>query len=384
VKVDLVDGVDCVDPEAWNRLAGEDDPFAEHAFLKTLEESGCVGEGTGWRPTHVLVREGARLVGALPLYAKDHSYGEFIFDFAWAHAAHRLRARYYPKLVSMAPFTPATGRRLLVAEDADRAAVIAAIARGAREAADRSGASSIHFLFLSAQEQAELAGHGFLPRLSYQFHWRNQGYGSFDEYTDRFRAKARKELRRERARVAALGLEIRVVEGRDLDVAEWRALEGFYRDTCARYGMPPYLNADFFSIARRRLAHRIVAALALEGGRPVAGSLNFEKGGHLYGRTWGALAQFEGLHFELCYHRLIERCIARGLSHFEAGAGGLHKLRRGLLPSAIHSAHWIRHPTLAAAVAEFLPRETAAVRAEMDALSPHGPFRREAHSAPAS
>lgn len=366
-----------IDADAWDALATDDDPFADHAFLRALETSGSVGPGTGWEPVHVTVWDAKRLVGALPLYVKHHSYGEYIFDWSWASAAERAGIRYYPKLVSMAPFTPATGTRLLCARDVDRAAVADAVVRGVFAAQTEVRASSVHLLFLREDERALFLAHGpFMARLSTQFHWHNDGYASFDDFLGRFRSALRKQVHRERRRVRESGLDVRVLEGGELGDAEWNALAGFYFDTCQRRGSGPYLTRAFFDALRRTHAARVVAALAYRGRVPVAGTLNFQKGRHLYGRYWGATEEQPGLHFELCYYRLIERAIAQGLTRFEAGAQGTHKLRRGLMPAEVHSAHWIGHSALGRAVAEFLPREAESVREENASLALHGPFRR--------
>lgn len=367
-----------IDPHAWDGLVGDDDPFVEHAFLQALEKSETVGGDSGWLPTHVTVWDSDRLVGALPLYEKDHSYGEFIFDWAWADAAMRLGIRYYPKLVSMVPVTPATGRRLLVADGADRATVVEHLMDGVFDAAERIGASSVHLLFLTEEERSDVAGRQELrPRLSQQFHWHNEGYESFEDFLGRFRSSMRKQVRRERRRVRESDLHIRVLSGTELGDPEWRALRRFYLDTCAKRGSPPYLTQGFFDELRETLAHRVVAALAFRHGVPVAGTLNFEKGGALFGRYWGCDEEHEFLHFELCYYRLIERAIDRRMERFEAGAQGMHKLRRGLMPSAIHSMHWIRDPLLKRAVDEYLPREAFAVQRQMHELHAHGPFHRQ-------
>jgi len=377
VRIRLLDGLTSVDPDAWDALTGDDDPFVEHAFLLALEASGSVGEGTGWVPMHVTAWEGERLVGALPLYEKDHSYGEYIFDWSWADAAMRCGVRYYPKLVSMVPVTPATGRRLLVADGVDRTAVVGGLLEGVLEAADQTGASSAHLLFLEGAEKDEvIAASPFRPRLTQQFHWHNEGYGSFDDFIGRFRSSMRKQVKRERRKVAESGLAVRVLTGPELGDEEWAVLPRFYRDTCHRKGSHPYLTRAFFDQLRQRVAHRVVVAMAYHEGRPVAASLNFEKGAHLYGRYWGCTEEWEMLHFELCFYRLIERAIDRGMRRFEAGAQGMHKLRRGLLPTPIHSAHWIRDPALARAVGEYLPREAMAVQIQLEELAAHGPFRR--------
>jgi predicted N-acyltransferase len=385
VRIEIHAGLGEVDPVAWDALTGPDDPFVEHAFLRTLETSGSVGPGTGWEPVHVTVWDDRALVAALPLYLKAHSYGEFIFDFQWAHAATRARIPYYPKLVAMVPFTPVTGRRLLLAEGRDPAPLVQALLAGARAVADEADASGIHLLFLTAAERDLVAADPhYLPRLSCQYHWHHAGERSFDDYLGRMRSEARKNVRKERRRAVEGGLRIRTLTGPELGDREWAALDHFYRDTCRRKGSEAYLAPGFFERLRRTPAvSRVVAVLAYAGDEPVAGTIDFEKGRHLYGRYWGSLDRYDALHFELCYYRLIERAIERGHTRFEAGAQGTHKIKRGLVPSEVHSAHWLRAPALAAAVADHLPREAEAVREEMRALSTLSPFRREGEERPA-
>ena len=377
MRVRFLESLDAIDPEAWNALTGADDPFVEHGFLSTLERSGSVGAGTGWEPIHVSIWDGEALVAALPLYVKDQSYGEYIFDWGWADAAHRAGLPYYPKLVSMVPFTPATGRRFLTAPGGDREALVGELLAGAREAADRRGASSIHLNFLSDDERALANAHGFLSRRTMQFHWHAAGDTTFDDFLGRFRSSMRKKTRKERRRVEDAGLEIRVLSGEDLTVEHWETMRRFYRDTCMRKGAIPYLTNGFFDRAAESLGHRAVIAMAFDEGEPVAASLAFEKGAHLYGRYWGCSEDYDMLHFELCYYQLIERAIEQGMNRFEAGAQGTHKLRRGLMPVPIHSAHWLRHPALAEAVAEFLPQEAMATERQIESLQEHGPFRRD-------
>ncbi|MBW2461933.1 MAG: N-acetyltransferase [Deltaproteobacteria bacterium] len=373
-----------IDADAWDALAGDDDPFVDHAFLQALEESGSVGAETGWMPCHLTVWDDAgELVGALPFYEKSHSYGEYIFDWAWADAAMRIGLPYYPKLVSMTPLTPATGRRVLFRRGPDSGGIVAALVSGALEMARSIEASSIHFNFLEKEERDALIVHPeLMPRLTQQFHWHNDGYGCFDDFLAALRSPNRKQIRKERRRVKEANLEVRVKRGPDLDERDWRALAHFYRDTCRRKGSFPYLTTRFFELLPERLGHRVVAALAYEGSRPVAGTLNFEKGAHLYGRYWGSESDYDMLHFELCYYQLIERAIDRGLTRFEAGAQGMHKLKRGLMPSPIHSVHWVRHPVLAGAVAEFLPREAHGTAMQIEELGERGPFKRTEQKSP--
>jgi predicted N-acyltransferase len=361
-------------------LCDEDDPFIEHGFLSALEESGSTGRRAGAVPRFVLAKEAGRLVGAVPLYLKTNSYGEFIFDWGWANAAHRSGLAYYPKLVAAIPFTPATGQRVLVARDVDddHAGVIRArLLEGVRDVAQQERASSIHVLFCREDELPALRAAGLTPRLSMQFHWHNRPqrpYRDFDDYLGEFKSRHRKQVRHERAVAAGHGLRFETRSGTELTDVDWQALRAFYEANAAKHGGMEYLTAAFFDIARATYAHRVVATLAYREDTPVAGTLNFEKGRHLYGRYWGCHADYSMLHFELCYHRLIERAIARGATRFEAGAQGEHKLKRGLVPSYTHSAHWIRHAGLAAAVNDYIVAEADAVRTEAAALSAESPF----------
>lgn len=334
-------------------------------------------------PRFVLVRDAGRLVGALPLYLKTNSYGEFIFDWAWASGAQRAGIRYYPKLVAAIPFTPVTGRRLLVAPDAgiDVDDVRARLLAGARAVADQERASSVHFLFCTEEEAAWLGRQTFAPRLSLQFHWHNRSpvpYASFDDYLGAFKSRHRKQLRHEREIATGHGLTLRTLTGTELDDRTWRALRDFYDANADKHGAHQYLTPAFFDVVRATYAHRLVATVAYrDDDVPVAGTINFEKGRHLYGRYWGCLAEFPMLHFELCYHRLIERAIERGYTRFEAGAQGEHKLKRGLEPAFTHSAHWIRHPQLSEAVGDYVTREAEAVTAQVAEYRTLSPFRTE-------
>ncbi len=367
-----------MDASAWNQLVGDDDPFVEHAFLSLLEQSGSVGRGSGWEPVHVTAWSGRRLIGALPLYLKTHSYGEYIFDWGWADAASRLGVSYYPKLVSMIPVTPVTGRRFLLAPGVDRPHVISRLIDGCLDVADSTRASSIHLLFLNPEEQDWVSQDGrLMKRLSFQFHWTNAGYESFDEFVGCFRSSMRKKLRKERRVAGEADLAIREQRGSELSLGDWRALERLYRATCGRKGSYPYLTGEFFELAPSTLGDLPLVYTARDGDRIVAASINFKKGQNLYGRYWGATERHDMLHFELCYYRLIEHAIEHRMRRFEAGAQGTHKLRRGLMPVPIHSSHWIRHPILAQAVADFLPREASSVQQQIDELGQHGPFRRE-------
>ena len=376
VEVTVINGLDEVPAVEWNALAGTDNPFVEHSFLLALETSGSVGEGTGWTPCHVLVRDTGILVGAMPLYVKTHSYGEYIFDWAWANAAQRYGIEYYPKLVCAVPFTPATGPRLLLRGGAPEQGVVGGLLSGVHAVAEQVGASSFHVLFCSEEERGLLAKAGLLPRLTYQYHWENRGWSTFESYLGTFRSTPRRLVRKERREAAANGLEVRTLRGHELTGAQLDHLYAFYRDTTGRKGAIPYLTQPFFRALNTSLRDSALVALAQDGARPVAGALSFQRGDHLYGRYWGCLQDFDKLHFELCYYRHIELCIEHGWTRFEAGAQGQHKIKRGLMPSPTYSAHWIRDPGLAEAVADYLPREAQQTRWEMEALAKRGPFRR--------
>lgn len=349
--------------------------------MSTLEASDSVGARAGCEPRLVLARErpGGPLVGAVPLYLKTNSQGEFIFDWGWADASERSGIRYYPKLVAAIPFTPATGRRLLVLPGVgDPAAIVEALLEGVDDVAKQERASSVHVLFCTEEEKAQLAERSYLPRLSMQFHWRNRAerpFESFDDFLSTFRSRNRKQVRKERQAAAAHGLGLRVATGTELDTKDWQALHRLYLTNVRRHHGVPYLRPAFFDLARETLAHRLVATLAYRGDEPVAGTVNFEKGRHLYGRYWGCLDDFEMLHFELCYYQLIERAIARGYTLFEAGAQGEHKLKRGLAPAFTHSAHLIHHPGLRAAVAGFVQAEARDVDETLREYAAHTPFR---------
>jgi predicted N-acyltransferase len=314
----------------------------------------------------------------VPLYLKDNSYGEFIFDWAWANGAMRAGLRYYPKLVAAVPFTPVTGSRLLVRPEVAREPVLAALIDGMRGVADEERVSSVHVLFCPESEGARLAAAGYKPRLSMQFHWLNRdpAYRDFDDFLGAFRSRNRKQVRKERTVAAGHGLRLCTVEGPALGPREWAALEGFYEANTDKHGSPAYLTPQFFAILREELAHRVVATFAYRGDVPVAGTLNFERGTNLYGRYWGCTEELEMLHFELCYYQLIDRAIVRGHTRFEAGAQGEHKLKRGLDPALTHSAHWIRDPEFARAVERFIDNEARLMREEVEQYRALSPYRR--------
>jgi len=377
ITIDYVESIHEVDAASWDALVNGNDPFTEHAFFALLEESGSVGpRETGWEPHHVIVRDGERIVGALPLYVKTQSYGEYIFDWQWAEVSQRSGIPYYPKLVSAVPFTPATGRRLLVHPEAPWEEVVDALLAGAKHAANRVGAWSIHVLFCTEAEQEALAERGFLSRSSLQFHWtREDGWGDFEDYIGAFRAKARKQVRRERRIARESGAVLEMQDASALSDEDWDAVANAYYDTAERKWGRPYLNRRFWALMNARLGDRIQVATARVDGKVIASALFFARGTHLYGRYWGGCAPTEMLHFELCYYLPIEWALERGYTRFEAGAQGTHKLKRGLMPSRCASSHWLRHKGLSDAVQRFLTTEDEEIRSTISRLAGHGPFR---------
>jgi len=353
---------------AWDACAGADNPFLSHGFLEALEASGSATAETGWLPQHLALEDSAgRLLGAVPMYLKSHSYGEYVFDHGWASALERAGGRYYPKLQVAVPFTPATGPRLLLHPEAGTDA--ADVLVGAMvEVARRRKVSSLHVTFPTEAEWQRLGAAGFLLRIGRQFHWENDGYKSFDDFLEALNSRKRKQIRRERRDAYDNGIEIETLNGSAIEGKHWDAFYRFYISTSDRKWGSAYLTRRFFDLLGERMADKVVLVMARQGRRYVAGALNLVGGDTLYGRNWGCHGDFPFLHFEACYYRAIDFAIAHGLKRVEAGAQGQHKIQRGYLPSPTYSAHWIRDPNFARAVADFVTRERRAVENEMEAL----------------
>lgn len=359
-----------VDPQSWNKLAG-DDPFLQHAFLHALHETGCASPETGWTPQYLLLKQENALAGAMPLYLKEHSYGEYVFDWAWADAYRRHGLAYYPKLLGAIPFTPVVGNRILAGDPAHRDRLIA----GALELADRTGISSLHILFASDTDLADLERHGLMLRQGLQFHWRNNGYADFEQFLAQLSHDKRKKIRQERRKVLEAGISFDWLEGTAISDADWRFFHRCYRQTYREHHSSPYLNLDFFQRIGAALPDNFVLVRALREGLPVAASLLVRNNTRLYGRHWGAIEHHPMLHFEACYYQAIEYAIARGLRIFEGGAQGEHKIARGLMPVNTKSAHWLAHPEFAAAVEKYLDRETALMDEHGRTLAARTPFK---------
>ncbi|MCX7961557.1 MAG: GNAT family N-acetyltransferase [Burkholderiales bacterium] len=357
-----------VAPAAWDALA-EGDPFVSHAFLSALVETGCASAASGWRPRFLLLERDGALAAAMPLFEKSHSWGEYVFDWAWAEAYRRAGVAYYPKLVCAVPFTPVAGPRLLAREPADRARLIEAALELAR------AASSLHVLFPHAPDAAFLEARGLMLRRAVQFHWTNAGYADFDDFLARLTAHRRKVIRQERRRVREAGVRLRRLRGQEIERAHWAFFARCYRRTYAERGMRPYLNLEFFLRIGATMPAQLVLVLAERGAQPIGCALFVESANALYGRYWGALEPVPLLHFECCYYQGIEYAIERRLARFEGGAQGVHKLARGLLPVETVSAHWLAHPRLARAIEAAVARERAEVERCVDELAERSPFR---------
>ncbi|MCA7893598.1 GNAT family N-acetyltransferase [Burkholderia cepacia] len=373
-----------VPADEWNALLARDaqpTPFLRHEFLDALHVARCAVDDTGWSPHFVTLTDErtGRLAAAAPVYAKQHSYGEYVFDWAWADAYQRNDLPYYPKLLCAVPFTPVQGTRLLAADDDARRRLAATLLAFA----EQSDVSSLHVLFPTGDEAALLESMGMMLREGVQFHWINDGYRHFDDFLGTLEQKKRKNIRAERRKVHEAGVTFRRLTGDRITDADWRFFSRCYRQTYREHYSSPYLNLDFFRTIGGTMPENLLLVIAEAGGQPIASALAVYRrgengGGTLYGRYWGAVEHVPCLHFETAYYQLLEFCIEAGLDTFEGGAQGEHKLARGFLPTVTHSAHWLAHPAFSDAVARFLERETEHIHAYVDELREHDPFRRGA------
>jgi hypothetical protein len=350
-------------------------PFVSHAFFAALESSQSACAQTGWGPRHLVARQHGAVVGLVPCYLKSHSQGEYVFDRGWADAYHRAGGRYYPKLQVSVPFTPATGPRLLIRPGTDLAQVADTLASGLIALCGACKASSVHVTFARESEWKLLAQHGFLQRTDQQFHWRNPGYATFDDFLATLASRHRKAIRRER-RDAVANVSIELLRGHDITEEAWDAFFAFYMETGSRKWGRPYLTREFYTEIGRSMSDQVLLVMAKRNGRYVAGAINFIGGDTLFGRHWGAIEHHPFLHFEVCYYQAIEFAIAHGLKTVEAGAQGEHKIARGYLPQTTYSAHFIADPALRRAVADYLKQERAYVAMAAQELTEAGPFRK--------
>lgn len=380
IELSVVASVSEIPAEQWDACARGCDaqvgnPFLRHAFFEALEKSRSAIPRTGWGPRHLLARRDGDILGIAPCYLKAHSRGEYVFDRGWAEGYEQAGGRYYPKLQVAVPFTPATGPRLLVRGDADEAALRAALAQGLVALCEAQQASSVHVTFAREEEVAFLGDRGFLRRTDRQFHWHNEGYGTFDDFLAAMNSRHRKQVKRERREAVANGITIHWVTGADITEDVLDAFFDFYMETGSRKWGSPYLTREFYSLAAQSMRDEILFVMAKRNGRWIAGAINFIGADTLFGRHWGAIEHHPFLHFEVCYYQAIAYAIAHKLAYVEAGAQGEHKVARGYMPRTTHSAHYIDDPALRRAIADYLKRERAYVAASVDELSKDAPFR---------
>ena len=373
----LADAISAPATQPTDPALDRDNPFVSHEFLMALEDSRCIGGRTGWSLAYLLVEDDAgQLLAAAPSFLKSHSQGEYVFDHSWADAYERAGGRYYPKLQVAAPFTPATGPRLLVADTPRAEEARAALIGGLEALRGQTQSSSVHVTFAQEPDIAALKQAGYVERNDLQFHWQNEGFGTYDDFLATLASRKRKALKRERREALANGISIDVLSGNDLTAAVWDDFFSFYEDTGSRKWGRPYLNRAFFSAVGAAMGERIVLVMAKRAGRYIAGAINFRGANTLYGRNWGCIEDHPFLHFEVCYHQAIDYAIAHGLARVEAGAQGEHKLARGYRPVITRSLHHIADPGLRRPVAAYLAQEREQIAAAREALAAESPFRK--------
>jgi len=377
-QLEIVDRLSDIAPEDWNALLPADaGPFLRHEFLSALEETTCVGGNTGWQVAHLVLRDDQRLIGAIPLYLKQHSYGEFVFDWSWAQAYEQQGMQYFPKALCAIPFTPVQGSRILSASDVDAKLVKQQLIAGLKTLVMQNNLSSAHVLFPYSSEIKNLQEQGFMLRDSVQFHWHNQGFGNFEQFLAALTMKRRKNIRREREQVAREQITFRHVPGISSTNADWEFFYRCYANTYLEHRSNPYLTEAFFKLWAQRMPENLHLIIAERNGSPIASSLlvvdpNSSKA---YGRYWGAIEHVPCLHFETAYYQAIEYCISKSVQTFDGGAQGEHKMARGFLPTTIQSAHFIADPQFAKAVQHFLDREHQGIGAYVDELAEHSPLK---------
>ena len=377
MELQAISAISEVDPTRWNALLGTDHPFLRHEFLAALERHGVVSADNGWVAHHLLLVEGDTLLAAAPAYLKGNSWGEFVFDYGWAQAYARNGLDYYPKLVIAAPYSPVNGPRMLLHPDYPAAGLRRALADGAREMTESMALSSVHWLFVSPEDLEALEDAGYARREGCQYHWRNANYTDFDHFLAGLSSKKRKNIRRERKRVAEQDISLRTLHGHEVDAELWRVLHRFYEQTFHLHGNIPVISATCFAELGEKLREQMVIFLAEQHDEPVAAAICLCGDDTLFGRYWGAVADFDGLHFEACYYQGIDYCIRHGISRFEPGAQGEHKVARGFLPTLTYSAHHLTDSRFHAAVEDFLARERPAVEEYARTLTAEGPYREE-------
>jgi predicted N-acyltransferase len=370
-KITIADSLAEIKSSDWDGLIRKN-PTASYDFLRAMEVSNCVGDGTGWYPAHIFAHQDNKLIGAMPLYIKSHSYGEYVFDWAWADAYQRSGLDYYPKLLCAIPFTPVGGPRLLTDDEHTKSLLI----KSAIQFAETNEFSSFHCLYPAEDEKNSWAQQSMMKRKSFQFHWTNKGYITFDEFLSSMNHQKRKKIRQERDKLSNLGISLETVKGTQASDNEWNFFFKCYQQTYLERGSTPYLNQKFFDSIRSSMGEHILLVFAKFEGDFVASAMNIIGDNVIYGRYWGSTRYIPGLHFEVCYYRAIEYAIKNGISRFEGGAQGEHKLARGLEPVETDSYHWLAHPQFAEAVSSYLERESPAIDNHVGSLQLRSPFKR--------
>ncbi len=378
-RAEVIGDISSIKAEDWNRLAGNDNPFVSHAFLYALEVTGCAAPQAGWQAHHILIYENGidTPIGAMPLYLKSHSYGEYVFDHGWADAYQRSGRQYYPKMQSSVPFTPATGPRFLTGGAENPQHIAQLLLNAAQQLTTTRDASSLHITFMDESSCKTAASAGMLERNDIQYHWQNQNYKSFDDFLASLASRKRKQIKKERSSALASGVEIRLLKGSEISEQDWDKFYQFYVDTGSRKWGTPYLNKEFFLTVGKSMPQSILLAMAYLDGVSIAGALNFVGKEAIYGRHWGCSQDIKNLHFELCYYQAIDYAIAHGLKYVEAGAQGQHKIARGYVPTKTYSAHWLSDPEFQQAVAHYLSGEREQIELEIIALSVHTPYSKD-------
>lgn len=370
---EIVSSIKKINKKQWNDLIGKNNPFIHYEFLKALEVSKSIGLKTGWLPNYIVSFKNNKLVGAIPLYKKYNSLGEYIFDWQWVGLYEHVGLDYFPKFTIAIPFTPATGKRILIAEQENYNDVANALVSCLMKEAERQNIRSIHWLFVTKEECEWLTKKNFFPRYTYQFHWNNDNYRDFDHFLEKFKSKKRNQVKKERR--IANEIQIEVVTGKDLQIKHWQSMYLFYLSTIGKKWAHPYLTKDFFEYIAANFSKYVVMIFAKNKEKYIAGALNFCKEKNMYGRYWGCIEEHNNLHFEVCYYKSIEYCIENKIQLYEAGAQGYHKVHRGYLPKYTYSAHWIQQPELSKVIVEFVTEENARTHQEIKQIEKSSPFK---------
>ena len=375
LAVSIIGAINEVTANEWNQLVDNDNPFCRFEFLNALEQHNCLGQTYGWLPQHIVIKDNDQLVGASPMYLKNNSYGEFVFDWAWADAYHRSGIEYYPKLVTSVPYTPATGARFLVKDPERYNEISKLIISAGLEHAQSLGVSSLHWLFTNNEDTQQLETFNLMTRLGCQFHWKNNSYKDFDHYLSFFNSKNRKKIKRERRQVKEQNIDIQIKTGHTMTNDLWKTFHEFYTSTFDKKSGMATLSLDFFKSIGSTMPGNVLVLFAQHSDKYVASAFCIRGNNTLYGRHWGCNEEFNNLHFELCYYQGLEYCIDNGLNYFEPGAQGEHKIYRGFLPTETYSAHWVAHPEFDSIIRKHVQHEYEGMQYYIKDMKTHSPFK---------